>query len=224
LRATLVSNLWTFITTNDYDGVDIDWEFPSSATDRTAFAALVEELRQALPQPSYLITLDVGPWGGTDTPFDQLKRLVDQFNIMMYDCAGPWTADAQLNSPIFWDSNNPHPEECQPGGSVADAADIYLNNLHIPGSKLNMGTPFYGYFYKTVGVLFGTCPGADPEQNIDCPDHTVRSVNYGTFIKQRVNNQGWVKYYDLGALVPYLLRADGKPGFITYDDSLSTYL
>lgn len=35
---------------------------------------------------------------------------------------------------------------------------------------------------------------------------------------------GWVENYDLIALVPYLLRADGDRGFITYDDPLSTYL
>jgi chitinase len=29
-------------------------------------------------------------------------------------------------------------------------------------------------------------------------------------------------FYDQYALVPYMLRSDGKPGFITYDDSFST--
>jgi hypothetical protein len=28
---------------------------------------------------------------------------------MMYDCAGPWTDDGQLNSAIFPDPNNPEP-------------------------------------------------------------------------------------------------------------------
>jgi len=44
---------------------------------------------------------------------------------MMFDCAGPWDTDAQLNSPIFWDYSNPDPWECQPGGSAQEAATTY---------------------------------------------------------------------------------------------------
>ncbi len=223
-RATLVSQLSTFITKHNYDGVDIDWEFPASSTDREDCAELMLELRQALPSPSFLISMDVGPWGGSYTPFERLSQQIDYFNIMMYDCAGPWDADAQLNSPIFWDERDPDPSECQPGGSADGAMDIYLNHLHLPASQLNMGTPFYGYWYKTVKGLWKVCPGANPNTNTPCPDNTVLGENYGTFIKQRVNQMGWVENYDLIALVPYLLRADGDRGFITYDDPLSTYL
>jgi len=221
-RATLVSNLSNFITKYNYDGVDIDWEYPTDSTDRNNFAELGLELRQALPSPTFLISVDVPPWGGL-YPFKRLAPQIDYFNIMMYDCAGPWDADAQLNSPIFWDHRDPDPYECQPGGSADGAMNIYLNKLHLPASQLNMGTPFYGYYYTTVAGLWATCPNLDPTTG-DCPNDTVLSENYGTFIKQRVNQQGWVRQYDLIALVPYLLRADGGPGFITYDDPLSTYL
>jgi len=223
LRAAFVSNLSGFITKHNYDGVDMDWEFPASQEDKDNFAELMLEVRQALPSPTYLISIDVGPWGGADTPFQRLAKQIDYFNIMMYDCAGPWTADAQLNSPIFWDHGDPDPYECQPGGSADGAMNIYLNKLHLPPSQLNMGTPFYGYYYKTVEGLWKVCRHADPEQNIDCPDGTVLSENYGTYIKERVNNKGWVRQYDLVALVPYLLKADGSRGFITYDDPFSTY-
>jgi chitinase len=223
-RAALVNSLSNFITENDYDGVDVDWEFPSSQADREHFAELMLELRQALPSPRYLISMDVGPWGGSDTPFQRLEPLVDYFNIMMYDCAGPWTADAQLNSAIFWDNSDTDPFECAPGGSADGAMNVYLDHLHVQPHQLNMGTPFYGYYYKTVAGLWKVCPGADPNNNIACPDGTVLGESYGTYIKQRINQNGWVSQYDLTALVPYLVKADGSRGFITYDDALSTYL
>jgi len=222
-RATLVSDLSTFITQHEYDGVDIDWEFPGSSADKENCAELMVELRQALPSPNFLISMDVGPWGGSFTPFKRLVKQIDYFNIMMYDCAGPWDADAQLNSSIFWDHSDPDPSECQPGGSADGAMDIYLNHLQVPPSQLNMGTPFYGYWYKTVKGLWKRCPGANPNENIPCPNNTVFSESYGTFIKQRVNKHGWIRQYDLVALVPYLLKADGSRGFITYDDPFSTY-
>ena len=214
LITTLVGNLQTFINNNGYDGVDIDWEYPSTVLDRQTFFNLMAALRAAFPSPTYLISADVPPWGGYGYDLSGVEPLVDYFNIMMYDCAGPWTDDAQLNSAIFPDPHNPEPYECEPGGSVEEAANIFLNQMNLPASKLNMGTPFYGYFYQNVSALWGSCTNCGS---------TVLSENYGTFIKQRINRQGWETYYDPVSLVPYMLRTDGKPGYITYDDYFSTY-
>ncbi|MGH9453625.1 MAG: glycosyl hydrolase family 18 protein, partial [Terriglobia bacterium] len=107
----LVMNLQKFIHQNGYDGVDIDWEYPSTPADTQAWVALFTALRTAFPGPAYQISADVPPWGGTAYDFPQVEPLVDFFNVMMYDCAGPWTDDAQLNSAIFPDPNNPQPYE-----------------------------------------------------------------------------------------------------------------
>jgi len=217
---TLLANLKTFITTNGYDGLDIDWEYPSSTTDTQTFYALMTGLRRTFPSPGYLLSADVPPWGGTGYDVPGLEMVVDYWNVMMYDCAGPWTDDGQLNSPIFWNTNDPEPWECEPGGSVEQAANIYLNDMHVPASKINMGTPFYGYFYTDVSAEFGAC---SPLIQGSCGNNLVPSENYGTFIKQRINKLGWTAYFDQHALVPYLLRSDGQPGYITYDDPSSTY-
>jgi chitinase len=214
VRNTLLENLLVFITSNGYDGVDIDWEYPASTADTDAFVGLMTGLRDTFPSPQYTLSADVPPWGGS-YGYASVQPVIDYFNIMMYDCAGPWTDDGQLNSAIFPDPNNPEPYECQPGGSVEGAADIFLGQLHIPPAQLNMGTPFYGYFYRNVSALFGPC---DP-----CNGFTVLSANWGSAIKQRVNKLGWTTYYDRASLVPYMLRSDGQPGYITYDDPFSTY-
>ena len=104
-------------------------------------------LRTALPSP-YLISADVAPWGGDGYDVPDTKFIVDYFNVMTYDCAGPWTDSAQLNSAIFPDPNDPEPYNCEPGGSVKEAIDIYVQDLQVPKAKLNIGTPFYGYFYQ----------------------------------------------------------------------------
>lgn len=212
--SALVKNVESFIHEHGYDGIDIDWEYPSTAVDQTTFFNLMSALRQAFPAPRFFLSADVAPWGGTGYDFPRVTPLVDYFNIMTYDCAGPWTDDGQLNSPIFPDPKNPEPYECEPGGSVKEAIDIALQ-ANVPLAKMNIGTPFYGYFYKNVSTLFGSCK--------NCNENNVPSENYGTFIKPRINAKGWRTFYDPVSLVPYMLRTDGKPGYITYDDSFSTY-
>jgi chitinase len=211
LRVVLVENLWNFAQQYGYDGVDIDWEYPGTA-DAKGYYELMGTLRTFFTSPTYQLSADIAPWGGPGYNLKKVAGVLDFLNIMTYDCAGPWTDDAQLNSPIFWDPHDPEPYECQPGGSVQEAITAFLR--FAPAAQLNIGTPFYGYDYENVNALWGSCTHCD---------FSVLGENYGTFIKQRVNKGGWVRYYDSIAGVPYLLRTKST-GFITYDDPSSTYL
>src|SRR5208337_621573 len=161
---TLVANIAAFAQEHHYDGVDMDWEYPATTEERNFFVKLMKALRES--NPDYTLSIDVAPWGGYGYDLKHLQLSLDYFNIMMYDCAGPWTAHGQLNAPIFWDPNNPAPYECQPGGSDQEAADIFLK--HVPGAQLNMGTPFYGYHYTNINQLFGLCPNAANTADGEC--------------------------------------------------------
>jgi chitinase len=215
---TLVDNVVALEKQYGYDGVDLDWEYPSSTTDRKLLVSLMAKLRAA--NPDYVLSIDVAPWGGYGYDLKHLQLSLDYFNIMMYDCAGPWTAYGQLNSPIFFDWKDPAPWECEPGGSVRDAANIFL--LNVPAKQLNMGTPFYGYRYTNINQEFGWCPNSANTIDNAC-DWAAQSGNYGTDFKPLINQRGWRTYYDPVAMVPYMLRANGGNGYITYDDAFSTY-
>ncbi len=215
---TLVDNIAAFETQYAYDGLDIDWEYPETSGDRAFMVNLMSLFRQS--NPSYVLSIDAAPWGGYGYDLLQLPLSLDYINIMMYDCAGPWTAHGQLNSPIFWEIHDPAPYECEPGGSVNQTGTYFLKQ--VPAEQLNMGTPFYGYYYTNIHQLFGLCPNAAFTPDGAC-DNTVKSGNYGTSFKSRINQNGWHTIYDPIALVPYMLRDDGSDGYITYDDAYSTY-
>jgi hypothetical protein len=48
-RAAFVQNLTDFVTENDLDGADVDWEYPDPGPSSQNFLALIQELRQAMP-------------------------------------------------------------------------------------------------------------------------------------------------------------------------------
>jgi chitinase len=215
---TLVDNVAAFEKQYGYDGADIDWEYPETSGDRAFMVNLMAQLRAS--NPSYVLSIDAAPWGGYGYDLRQLQRSLDYFNIMAYDCAGPWTAHGQLNSPIFWDPHDPAGYECMPGGSVELTADYFLKQ--VPPTQLNMGTPFYGYHYANIHQVFGLCPNAQFTADGEC-DGTVVSGGYGLTLKPLINKNGWKTIYDPIAMVPYMLKVDGSDGYITYDDAFSTY-
>src|SRR5271154_6250641 len=95
----LIMNLRSFIKENGYDGVDIDWEYPSTTLDEQTFYELMQGLRTAFPSPKYILSADTPPWGPPQYDYPQVTPLVDWYNLLTFDCAGPWTDDAQFNSP-----------------------------------------------------------------------------------------------------------------------------
>jgi chitinase len=211
-RDNFARSLRAFVDVHGYDGVDIDWEYPHGSKDGSNFVAMMAALRASMPAPKYLLSIDVPSdprqvLGSYD--FDGLLPLLDFVNDMTYDMAGPWTATAQINSAIYPDPSNP-----QPQGSVEQSLDLFIQTYKIPPSMINVGNPFYGYHYTSTEDLYDRCK---------CHGQAAY-VNYGTYVKQRVNAMGWRRRLDVPSGNPYLLFGTPRqPGFITYDDPVSTY-
>jgi len=205
-RQAFVANVYAFLTTYGYDGVDIDWEVPGDAVNASNCTVLMQELRNALPSPwliSMAVTADPAGYGDYDIP--ALTPLVDFFNVMTYDFYGTWSGATGLVSPLFQDPADP-----QQAGSVSTSMDLYESSYGVPVSKLNIGTPFYGYEWDGVDTLWTACS--------TCVSY---SWNYGTYIEQRINKLGWTEQYDSAAAAPYLTNST-IPGLITYDGIAST--
>ncbi len=212
IRAAFVQNVYDFVVANGYDGVDIDWEIPVNPRDTNNCIMLMQDLRNRFPAPKFLLSMaipsDPRSWGsGFDVP--ALAPLLDFINVMTYDFYGPWSEHAGLNSPLFQDPADP-----EQVGSLETSMDLFTNIYGVPPDKLNIGTAFYGYEFDSTQNLWDGC---------DC-GNTTYSVNYGTDIKPRLHNNGWVRRRDAVSRSPYLLyQGAGKnPGFITYDDAQST--
>ena len=205
-RQAFVTNVRSFLVKHGYDGVDIDWEVPNAA-DRANCTTLMQELRNGLPSPwliSMAVTADPRNYGeGLDIP--ALAPILDFMNVMTYDFYGTWSGATGLVSPLLQDPADP-----QQAGSVETSMNLYAQQYGVPVSKLNIGTPFYGYEWDGTDLLWATCSSC-----------ASSSWNYGDYIKQRINQQGWVRNYDSTAQSPYLTNTTNQ-GLITYDGPAST--
>ena len=149
LRAGFVSGAVQFLQQHGFDGLDLDYEYPTAA-DKPHFAAWVSELRAAFQPLGLLLSAAVPTHSykidaGYDVP--AVAAALDFINVMVYDMHGPWEASAD-NHAAF----QPRASDGGNGLDVQSVMGAWLSR-GAPAAKLAMGIPLYGKSW--------TVPGAD---------------------------------------------------------------
>jgi chitinase len=200
-RQRFAQRLLTLLNTNGYDGVDLDWEFPASAADRTNLSALVGELRTALGSSRTLsVVTPANDWNGQWFDLGALARIVDWFGVLTYDLSG---AD--------WSSYVDHNAALYPGRSgelSLDSSLQYYLSRGVPRSKIYPGLPFFGQRFDAATSIH---QAQTPPSKGASPDYKEIAALAGN---------GWTAMRDAKAQVPYLVRTGGA-GVISYDDATS---
>ena len=198
-RAMFIKNIVNFCEAKDYDGVDIDWEYPT-ATDRSNLTLLVSELRSALDTaniPLLTAAIPVQDWNNS-YDLNNLKNYLDWFGVMTYDFYGSWETKSGHQSALY--------NFGQQALSVDKAVKYYLNK-GVPANKLCIGIPFGGYLLNTTGLFQ--------------PNNGGSTISYVDANKKI--SQGWEYNWDADMKVPYLQNA-AHTQLITYDDTISLKL
>lgn len=129
-----------------FDGIDVDWEFPERS-DAENFRALIVEFRRQMNavRRGLKLSIAVGdrPEMQPGTDFRTLSPLLDEIGIMNYDYTGPWESRTGFLAPLFPSA------KAKEYGSVAESIAAY-EKAGVPGKKLLMGIPFYGYEWRGV--------------------------------------------------------------------------
>ncbi|HTY00875.1 MAG TPA: glycosyl hydrolase family 18 protein [Bacteroidota bacterium] len=204
LRKTFAANLLAYVSTNRYDGADLDWESPASSADRANEVALVHAIRDAFSTVNtpLLLTMAIGAtaYSGQWRDYASLLAYVDWFNVMTYDFHGSWSSHAGHNAPLYASSGDND-------GSV-DQSIFYLQRTRgIPASRLVLGLPFYGQQFS-ASKLYGPSTGGGAMLYSDIAP---------------LIDAGWSAMWDSVAMVPYLV-APRNNAVVSYDDSLSLTL
>ena len=206
-QANFVAQVKAFLLANSYDGVDLDWEFPT-AGEKTAFTGLVQALRTSFntapnAHPEWLISgaYSWTPYFANNYDLPALTPLIDFFNVMTYDAHGSWSAHSGHNAPLGAAAGDPDAVSMQ-------TAINYFTSRGVPTSKINYGLAFYGYDFPTE-TLHASCPTCGTD---------VQTRSYSE-IATYVGN-GWTRVWDASASSPYLTN-DTDARVISYDDPQS---
>ena len=158
-RHEFIESAMTLLREYDFDGLDIDWEYPASgerggyAADRHNYVTLLAEFHAAMSleakrsgKPELLLTIAAPSslWFLPGFELEEIHPHVDFINLMAYDYYGPWSHQTGANAPLLADSN-PHGNTF-----IGHSLDIYLDQ-NVPPQKIVLGMATYARSFAGVG-------------------------------------------------------------------------
>ncbi|XP_050079161.1 chitotriosidase-1-like [Anopheles maculipalpis] len=206
LRAAFARNVRKFCTTNGFNGVDIDWEFPESSTDRNNFVHLLAALSAQLKGNGLLLTTSVGV--NREYDWTGVAKYVDYILLMSYDYIGSWDPYTGHNAPLF--SGRVETDYQKENLNVKASVGNWIRG-GAPWTKLIVGLAAYG---RTFTLR-------------DTGNHDVRAgasgagragpytKENGTLAYYEIKEAFGQRYWDVDQHVPYAVNGDQ---WVSYDD------
>ncbi len=228
-----------FIDRYEFNGIDIDWEYPVSGglptniyrpEDRRNYTLLLAELRRQLDSletansQEYLLTIaaPANPAIIANIEVDSIPQYLDWINVMTYDFHGPWGGApdpvTNFNSPLHIAPDDPLPEPYHSSFNLEAAVRNYLA-LGVPQTKLHPGCAFYGRAFAEVpnvnNGLFASYNGPSWQGTWEPGvfDHWDLLQNY-------INRNGYTSFWHDSAKAPWLYNPTTRV-MISYDDTVS---
>ncbi|KAF5852879.1 hypothetical protein GGP41_008338 [Bipolaris sorokiniana] len=216
-RNKFTVNLYKFMKTYGFDGVDIDWEYPG-APDRGGKPDDVQNFVLLMEYISVYFEASASGFGLSFTApssywylrwfkIDQLHKYVSWINVMTYDIHGSWDSPASTIGSIVYAHTNLT--------EIQDTLNLFWRN-NVPADKLNLGIGFYGrsYTLEDSSCTKPGCPFSAPGRAGSCTGESG-VLSYAEI-------EARIKMYDLDAIhdktagVKYLTFDENQ--WVSYDD------
>jgi len=222
-RRIFARNCRDLIVDYNFDGIDLDWEYPGyaahsgSPADKENFNLLLRDIREELEGltaetgRSYGLTaaLPCGPSNIQNIDIATVSMFLTEFNLMSYDFHGAWDVNTGVNSPLYDQSNDP-----EPGWSVNGCVENWVTR-GAPRERLNIGLGFYGRSFRDAKGL-GVAHGGNDDMSWDIDEGSPQYFN----IMDQISSMSI--QWDDESETPYAFFTEG--GLISYDDERSICL
>lgn len=221
-RQNFVKNCVQFCDQYQFNGIDLDWEYPGFAEhsgrpeDKVNFTLLLKELHAALkkhsPQLLLSIAAPAGPWNCANIEIEKIHQYLDHINLMCYDMHGPWGGDDITNhhSPLY------ATKEGNPELNVDSVIKHYLSK-GVPAKKIILGMPLYGRSFAKASAtktgLFSSYSGPGTSTTAE------QGLRFYSDIKKNLMTT-YILHWDEQSKVPYLQHPQTHD-FITFDNETS---
>ena len=233
LREKFAQALVDVVVEYNFDGIDLDWEFPGTgsrdtAIDKANYTKLFKSLREKLDAiqddkgTNYLLSSAVPStsWGTNRYDFPGMNTYLDYVNMMSYDLNR--TDKTTHISPLYTSS-----KDGGYGFSVQYGVNRFTS-LGLDKSKIIIGVACYGKSYKVTGSVSSssTLPGLGVTASLTQIAGVVGSHASGTIyyygIEQLIQTGKYTKYIETASngniVSSYLYNATEKI-FISYESA-----
>ncbi|HKM98493.1 MAG TPA: glycosyl hydrolase family 18 protein [Buttiauxella sp.] len=226
----LASSMVAYMLEWDFDGIDIDWEYPDTDVEKESFTKLVQLVRSQLDEEGKKDDTYYSLSAAVTTNHTKIEYinpavttpLLDTVNVMAYDIHGAFDPITGHNAALYANSKDEDQKL-----NVAATMNEYVNTWHVPKNKLLMGIPYYGRGWGNVepteivkGLPGLFAPGTATVHGTwdDVDQNTGTHPWY--VLKEKLASGDYVRYWDSESGVPYLYGPANKE-FLTYDDPQS---
>jgi len=144
-RATFIASALGLLKEHNFDGLDVDWEFPTerggNPDDAKNFVILMQELGEALHKENLIVTATTGAGQSViDQAYDDIPALAEAVDFIQVMTFAYHTATEMQ-------TNHPSMLYAYPGQQAnlnANFSMKYWEEKGAPANKLVMGAPLYG--------------------------------------------------------------------------------
>jgi chitinase len=211
--SVFVNNIAAFMTSNGYDGVDIDME-EMSAADVAPYVAFARALRARMTavRPGSLLTAAV-TW--EPSAFAQLNGVFDHVDLMTYSLAGgTWFNETWHDAAVY--------SAPAQGGGTLPSADSMVKQFEaagVPAASLGIGITFDPYVWTGGSGVTAPQQGWTGAPAVTESEYYTIADSYGL---TEGSQTGPYYHWDAAAQASYL-SVPGTPAsadaFVTFDDA-----
>lgn len=207
-------NIVAMINQYGFDGVDIDWETPTTE-EATRFTEMMRVIYTKVKEnnPNHLVTAAIagGMWQPPRYDLENSHQYLDYINMMTYGMvSNNGYYQNALSKSTTYDNPANNAGKTLTSCSIEESIAIY-NSYGIPNSKIIVGVAFYGIkqtrSYDSVTQTWSAWVNGG-------------SVSYNYINSIYLNSSNYHYNYDNQAGVPYLINEEGTI-FISYDNPRS---